>query len=312
VRRALATLLLAGAALAGTAGAARAEDATIRMPGKFFDPARSTAVVGDRVSWRNVDLVAHDVRIPAVAFDSGPIARSGSWTETFDRPGEYPFICTLHAFMRGSLSVVAATLDARPDGVLAGEPLTLSGRAPAGSGALALERAAAGGAWTALDAPVVPDADGTFAVDTPAVEGAAYRIATPAGASPVVTPQVTAKVDLHVTLRRGHHRRALEVHAMPAPPGMVATLELYARWRYRWRDVETARLGRDGMTRLRFRLPHGEDTYARVSLRRRARGPALVHSRVVRTSDGRTGQDPDAMPMPPMHHGDDPSGHAGH
>ena len=63
----------------------------------------------------------------------------------FDQPGGYPFGCTLHAFMSGNLDVVAATLSAAPDGVLAGEPLTLSGRAPAGTALVGVERSIGGG-----------------------------------------------------------------------------------------------------------------------------------------------------------------------
>ena len=100
--------------------------------------------------FRNADLVTHDVRIAAGAFDSGPLGRFGSWTQAFDTPGEYPFLCTLHPFMSGTLSVVAATLAASPDGVLAGQPLTLSGRARAGTAALGLERAAPTGPGLAL------------------------------------------------------------------------------------------------------------------------------------------------------------------
>ena len=77
---------------------------------------------------------------------------------------------------------------------------------------------------------------------------------------------------------------------------MVATLELYARWRYRWRAQRTVKLDADGGAA--FRLPPTLRTYARVSLRRRARGPALVHSDVLRTSDGRTAPDPDGVAPP--------------
>src|SRR5215211_4076434 len=123
--RALAAALLALAVLPAPAAA---ESHAVSMPGKYFEPARLTAVAGDAVTFRNADLVTHDVRIAGGAFDSGPIGRLGSWTQAVDAPGHYPFVCTLHAFMSGHLSVVAATLEAGPDGVLAGQPLTLSGR----------------------------------------------------------------------------------------------------------------------------------------------------------------------------------------
>jgi len=296
VRRATA-LVVAVAALAAPA-AAQADSATIVIPGRFFSPPRSTIVAGDVVTWKNADLVTHDVRVAAGLFDSGPILRSGSWTQGFDQPGEYPFLCTLHAFMTGNLSVVAATLQAPKGPVIAGGPLRLTGRAPAGTTALTVERAEGGGAWAAVGAPVVPGADGVFAATTPAVAGASYRVTGPAGASPALTPAVTARVDVHVRL----DGRRLEVHAMPAPKGLRATLELYRRWRYRWAELRTRKLDAGGMAS--FRLPHGPNTYARVTLRARNGGPALVVSRVLRTRNGRTAPDPDAggAPMPSGEH----------
>jgi plastocyanin len=288
--------LTAAAALLGTPALAGANELEIKMPGKFFDPARLTAVSGDRVTFRNNDLVTHDVKIGGGLFDSGPITRFTSWEQPIEQPGEYPFVCTLHAFMTGNLSVVAATLAAEPDGVLAGEPLTLTGRAPAGSPGIGVERSTPGGGWVAIDAAATPAPDGTFSIRTPAVEGASYRVTTPAGASAPVTPRVTAKVELHVALQRGKRHPTVQVHAMPAPAGMVATLELYARWRYRWRVDRAVKLDEHGGAT--FRLRRGVRTYVRVSLRRRAHGPALVSSHVLRTSDGRAARDPDTIAPP--------------
>jgi plastocyanin len=304
---------VAAAALLGAPAAAGANELEIKMPGKFFEPARVTAVAGDRVTFRNNDLVTHDVRIGGGLFDSGPMVRFTSWGQAVEQPGEYPFVCTLHAFMSGNLSVVPATLEAAPDGVLAGEPLTLSGRAPAGSGRVGVERSRPDGGWVALDTSATPDADGRFSLRTPAVEGASYRVTTAAGTTAPVTPRVTPRVELHVALQRGERRSTLHVHAMPAPEGMVATLELYARWRYRWRAHRTVQLDRHGAAA--FKLRPGIRTYARVSLRRGARGPALVSSHVLRTSDGRTARDPDtsAPPGGGGHHdgGDAGGGHGG-
>ena len=301
-----AALLAAAAAALAAPAAARADGVEVKMPGKFFEPARVTAVAGDRITFRNYDLVTHDVRIAGGVFDSGPIGRFTSWEQAVDQPGEYPFVCTLHAFMSGNLSVVAATLAAAPDGVLAGEPLTLSGRAPAGAAQLGVERSAPDGSWVPAGT-ATSAADGTFSTTTRAVDGASYRVTTPAGTSPPVTTRVTARVELHIALRRGKRHARIQVHAMPAPPGMVATLELYARWRYRWRDHRTVKLGPHGGAS--FRIPASLRTYARVSLRRRARGPALVRSHVLRTSDGRMAPDPDTITPPASGHG---GGHDGH
>ena len=131
------------------AGAA-AETATITMPGKYFDPARSTAVAGDTIVFKNSDLATHDVRIGGGIFDSGPIPRFRSWSQQIGRPGAYPFVCTLHAFMSGNLDVVAATLSASPDSLLAGESLSLTGRTTAGTHHIGVEQSVSGGAWTSV------------------------------------------------------------------------------------------------------------------------------------------------------------------
>jgi plastocyanin len=300
VRRAVAPLAVA-LALAAPA-AAGAETATISIPGKYFDPPRSTVVAGDLVVFRNNDLATHDVRVAGGLFDSGPMPRFTSWSQQFDQPGGYPFVCTLHAFMSGNLDVVAATLAAAPDGVLAGEPLALSGRARAGTAEVGVERSVSGGEWVATGARATPAGDGSFTAKAPAVEGASYRVTTPAGPSQVVTPRVTARVDVHVAVRRARRRATVDVHAMPAPKGFVATLQLYSRWRYRWRSHADARLDSQGAAA--FRLPASRRSYARVALRRRKGGPALVHSGVVKLWNGSPARDPDAIaPATPGHDG---------
>jgi plastocyanin len=288
VLAALAALLTAAALPA----AARADNTIITMPGKYFSPARVTAVSGDVLTFRNADLVTHDVRI-ADTWDSGPLARFGSWAQAIDRPGAYPFLCTLHPFMNGSLDVYAATLTAPPGQVLAGERVTLTGRTAAGTSHVGVEQSVAGGPWTAVGAGAAPGADGNFSVAVAAVEGASYRIATPAGPGQVVTPRVTAAVDLHVALSRGRRRSTLRVHTMPATTGFVATLELYARWNFRWRSYRHVRLDEKGHAT--FRIPAARRAYARVTLSRAARGPKLAFSDVVKLWNGRTAQDPDTI-----------------
>jgi plastocyanin len=297
--------LLAVIVALGAPAAAHAESTTISMPGKYFDPPRSTVVAGDLVVFRNNDFATHDVRIAGGAFDSGPMARFTVWSPRIDQPGGYPFVCTLHAFMSGHLDVVAATLAAAPDGVLAGEPLTLSGRAPAETGWVGVERSVAGGEWTATRAGAAPAGDGTYAATLPAEEGASYRVITPAGASPAVTPRVTARVDVQLHVRRTRRHVALHVHTEPAATGFTATLELYSRWRYRWRSQRSVALDSHGGAA--FRLPASSRSFARVALRRRRGGPALVHSGVVKLRDGGHAADPDTI-APPAAGG----GHAGH
>jgi plastocyanin len=303
MRRAAAAVALLLAAPA----AARAETTTIAMPGKFFDPPRSTMVASDVVLFRNNDLETHNVLIGP--FGSGAMARFTSWTQQIDQPGGYPFVCTLHAFMRGNLDVVAATLAAAPDGVLAGEPLTLSGRTRAGTAHIGVEQSVSSGAWRAIGAGVAPAPDGTFTATVPAVEGASYRVTTPTGPSPVATPRITARVDVHLAVdRRGRHA-IVHVHTMPSVTGFTATLELYSRWHFRWRARRHAKL--DGHGQAAFRLPAKPRRLARVVLRRTRRGPAVVHSGVVKLPGGRPARDPDTL-LPGGAGSDGSAGHGGH
>lgn len=312
-RAALATALAAGA-LATATGAAAAAETEIVMPGKYFRPARLQIVAGDRVVFRNADIATHDVRVPAGPFDSGPLGRIGRWGQAFEVAGSYPYLCTLHPFMSGTLDVVNATIAASPAGVIAGEPLTLAGRAPAGTAEVGLVRVDADGTVHALPG-AAPAADGAYALATPAVEGARYRVTTPRGDSLEVAPQVSARVETHLTLRHRGGTLRLQAHTAPAAHGLLATLELYDRWHYRWRARRTMRLDAHGMAT--FTLSSRVRTRARVALRRARGAVALVHSGVVRTRDGRPALDPDLIV--PEHggvHGAAPDadrgGHAGH
>jgi plastocyanin len=303
MRRAVAAVALLLAAPAG----ARAETTTISMPGKFFEPPHATMVAGDTVLFRNNDLVTHNVVIRP--FGSGPLTRFTSWTQQIDQPGGYPFVCTLHAFMSGNLDVVAATLAAAPDGVLAGERLTLSGRTTAGTAHVGIEQSVSGGAWSAVGAGAEPAPDGTFTTTVPAVEGASYRVTTPAGPSPVVTPRITARVDVHVHVERKGRHAFVHVHTMPSVTGYTATLELYSRWHFRWRARRHAKL--DGHGSATFRLPAKPRRLARVVLRRIRRGPAMVHSGVVKLPAGAPARDPDRL-LPGGTGSDGTAGHGGH
>jgi plastocyanin len=308
-----AALPAAIALLLSAPAAAGAATTTIAMPGKYFDPPLATTVAGDTVLFQNRDLVTHDVRMAGI-FDSGPIVRFRSYSHAVPAPGSYPYICTIHAFMRGTIDVVAATLATDATSVLAGEPIRLSGRARAGTARVGIEQSVAGGPWTDAGAAATPAADGSFEATVRAVAGASYRPHTPDGAGAVVTPQVSARIDVHMHVIQGRRRTKLHVETMPATAGLRATLQLYARRHFRWSDYAKAALGKGG--RARFRVPAGRRTYARILLRRRAHGPVLVTSDVVKLWNGRIAADPDTIMPPGGHHSmpDMPGGpdHGGH
>jgi plastocyanin len=310
------TALPAAAAVAGAivlAGPAAAATTEVAMPGKYFDPPRIQLVAGDRALFINGDLVTHDVRVPAGPFDSGPMGRGARWDQGFEKAGSYPFLCTLHPFMSGTADVVNATIAASPEGVVAGEPLRIAGRAPAGTAAVGLIRVDADGTTTTLPG-AAPAPDGTYALTTKAAEGARYRVTTPRGDSPEIAPKVAAHVEAHLSVRHRGRKLVVEAHTMPAAPGLVATLQLYDRWHYRWRGKQTAKLGAEGMAA--FTLPGSTRTVARVALRRRKGAAVLAHSGILRTRNGKPARDPDTIK--PAHGGghgpggEEPADHGGH
>lgn len=67
-------------------------------------PETVTVKRGDIVLWINKDPFPHTVT-SAGAFDSGPITAGKSWRFTARRTGTYPYVCTLHSNMKGTLRV---------------------------------------------------------------------------------------------------------------------------------------------------------------------------------------------------------------
>jgi plastocyanin len=292
MRRGVLLAAVAAAAAIAPAAPAAAEQTLVLMPGKYFEPARPQIVVGDDILFRNTDLVTHVVRVPAGPFDSGPIGRQAAWDQRFDAAGSFPFVCTLHPFMSGTAEVLNATISASPLQPVAGEPLVVAGRAPAGTPEVELLRADADGT-TRQVASATPDPDGQYMITTPAVEAARYRVRTPRGDSPEIAPDVTARLSLHLTVRHQGRRLRVEAHSEPPAAGMLATLQLYDRWRYRWRTRTTHVLGTAGSAS--FTLPGSTRTYARVVLRRAKGERAILRSAVVRTRDGKPAGDPDLI-----------------
>lgn len=101
--------VLAAVALGGCGGASpSASPGDIKISAYAFSPATLTVSPGQRVRVVNRDQVAHDVMsVPAGAFQlEPPIAggKDGTFTAP-TAPGSYPYMCTIHPDMRGTLTV---------------------------------------------------------------------------------------------------------------------------------------------------------------------------------------------------------------
>ena len=95
------------ASTASSSSTAVAGAAQIVIDNFTFSPATLTVTPGEKVTVVNKDSTTHTVTATGnKAFDTGDIA-SGA-TTTFTAPstaGSYPYICTIHQFMHGTLTV---------------------------------------------------------------------------------------------------------------------------------------------------------------------------------------------------------------
>jgi len=103
-----AALVLAVTAAAGFGPAAAADKPgrthEIVIQGLQYVPETLTVRRGDVVVWTNKDPFPHTATA-AGAFDSKSIAAGASWRFTARRAGSFPYVCTLHSNMKGTLQV---------------------------------------------------------------------------------------------------------------------------------------------------------------------------------------------------------------
>ncbi len=92
------------AAPAGVRAADPARTHEVVIQGLLYVPETLTVRPGDVVVWTNKDPFPHTATA-AGAFDSGSIAPGKSWRFTAKKAGTYPYLCTLHTTMKGTLRV---------------------------------------------------------------------------------------------------------------------------------------------------------------------------------------------------------------
>ena len=91
-------LLVAALALAGCGreGDAAEQDAVSVSVKTFqFKPDPLEVEAGTTVEWVNEDRTTHTVTADDKSFD-GKLAEGGRFSQRFDQPGTYHYICTLH------------------------------------------------------------------------------------------------------------------------------------------------------------------------------------------------------------------------
>jgi len=70
-----------------------------------YSPNPVNIAVGGTVSWMNNDNTAHTATANNGGFDSGNIAPGASFSRTFTTAGSFPYKCTIHPGMVGTVNV---------------------------------------------------------------------------------------------------------------------------------------------------------------------------------------------------------------
>jgi plastocyanin len=70
-----------------------------------FVPGTLTVNAGTTVTWTNSDSVDHHVASDTGVFDSGVMSANSSYSFTFNNPGNFPYQCTIHTYMKGTIIV---------------------------------------------------------------------------------------------------------------------------------------------------------------------------------------------------------------
>jgi plastocyanin len=96
--------LAVAAALSLYLGGARADELKVTIDNFTFAPAELKVKVGDTVTWSNHDDIPHTV-VSAGKFRSKALDTDDAFSFTFTTAGEYPFFCSLHPHMTGTIKV---------------------------------------------------------------------------------------------------------------------------------------------------------------------------------------------------------------
>lgn len=89
----------------GTGAADNQEPNTVVVQDIAFKPKTVSVKAGDTVTWRFADKgIPHDVVADDESFKSDK-QDSGVFEHTFDKPGTFSYICTVHPGMNGTVEV---------------------------------------------------------------------------------------------------------------------------------------------------------------------------------------------------------------
>ncbi len=97
------------AGLTARVSAHSAGDPGVTIADFHFAPAGTTIHVGDTITWTNDGPSSHTATAKDGSFDTGILKQGQSASHTFTQPGTYAYVCQIHPFMHGTITVLAST-----------------------------------------------------------------------------------------------------------------------------------------------------------------------------------------------------------
>jgi plastocyanin len=93
-----------GGGSTGNRSASGGSPATVVVKNFSFMPGNLSVAKGTTVTWKFEDDAAHNVTAKDSSFMSKDL-QSGSYSHRFTTPGRYSYLCTIHQYMTGTITV---------------------------------------------------------------------------------------------------------------------------------------------------------------------------------------------------------------
>jgi len=101
----VATLLLSAGSPGSSANTAEPASAEVKVDNFSFGPTTLTVAVGTTVTWTNRDDIPHTIVSTDKVFKSKVLDTDEKFSFTFSKAGTYPYFCSVHPKMTGSVVV---------------------------------------------------------------------------------------------------------------------------------------------------------------------------------------------------------------
>ena len=216
-----------------------------------FSPQDVEVLSGDTIKWSNTSSRAHTVTADdGSSFASPRLEPGDSFSHDFSADGSFPYHCTIHPEITGTVLVADLLLDGPTAPVDAGGPVTLHGRAHPGTGAVTIE--GDDGSGFAPLQTVAPDSDGRFDAQVAPARTTNYRAVAGGAASPPVRILVFEHPQFKVDVNTSHADRTI-VHAkvLPKRANQVAVLQIHSREHFGWWPVARGKLNNNSQVRFK-------------------------------------------------------------